>query len=83
MLDSNPRTKMISLRLSEGEYEVLKARYRTYGARNVSDLARLALEQVLSTPDTPHNAMIARLAEFDERLQALESSVALITRPKS
>jgi hypothetical protein len=73
---------MISLRLSEGEYEVLKARYRTYGARNVSDLARLALEQVLSTPDAPQNAMIARLAEFDARLQALESSIALITQTK-
>jgi len=74
---------MISLRLSEGEYEVLKARYRTYGARNVSDLARLALEQALSAPDSPHNTTTAKLAEFDARLHALESRIAQImqTRP--
>jgi hypothetical protein len=34
---------MISLRLSEVDYEVLKTRYCAYGAHNVSGLTRLAL----------------------------------------
>jgi hypothetical protein len=47
MADSKRRKKMISLRLSEAEYEVLKKDYRIYGARNVSDLARLALQRIM------------------------------------
>ena len=45
MLDPDRRKKMISLRLSEEEYELLKASYHTHGARNVSDLARQALQR--------------------------------------
>lgn len=82
MLDTNPRTRMISLRLSEGEYDVLKARYRTYGARNVSDLARLALQQIMTVSGSPLDDTAAKLAEFEERLRALESSIALITQTK-
>jgi hypothetical protein len=77
MLDSNPRTRMISLRLSEGEYEILKTRFRIYGARNVSDLARIALEQIMSQSAVPQDTG-AKLAELDERLNALESIVAQI-----
>ena len=46
MPDSDHRSKMISLRLSEVEYESLKTRYRAYGTRNVSELARLALQRI-------------------------------------
>jgi hypothetical protein len=73
---------MISLRLSEGEYDVLKARYRAYGARNVSDLARLALEQIMTVSGNPVDDTAAKLAQFEERLRTLESTVALITQPK-
>ena len=48
MPDSDHRRKMISLRLSEVEYEVLKTHYRTYGARNISELARLALQRIVT-----------------------------------
>jgi hypothetical protein len=39
---------MISLRLSEVEYEDLKSHYRAYGVRNVSELARLALQRTMA-----------------------------------
>jgi hypothetical protein len=42
------KSKMISLRLTAGEYAALHALYPSYGARNVSDLARLASQQVTS-----------------------------------
>jgi len=92
--DSDPRTRMISLRLSEGQYEILKTRYRTYGARNVSDLARLALQRIMDVsgpapaahsaayPAVHPEETLAKLAELDERVRALETSIALIAQTK-
>jgi hypothetical protein len=78
MSDIDCRTKMISLRLSEEEYEVLKTRYRTYGARNVSDLARLALQRIMAGPAGPQDACAPKLSELDQRVRALESRVLLL-----
>jgi hypothetical protein len=78
MPDSDRRRKMISLRLSDVEYEVLKTHYRTYGARNVSELARLALQRIMTGPDAPQDGFAARLVELDERVHQLESHVSLL-----
>lgn len=64
---------MISLRLSEVDYELLKTQYRTYGARNVSELARLALQRMMTAPVAPQGDFAAKLAELDDRVNALES----------
>ena len=77
MPDSRSRSKMISLRLSEVEYEVLKKEYRIYGARNVSDFARLALQRIM-TGSTASHACATKLAELDHRVHALESQVSLL-----
>ena len=63
MPESSSRRKMISLRLSESEYEALKSQYRSFGARNVSDLARLALQRVLQGSMTFEGDLAAKLAE--------------------
>jgi coenzyme F420-reducing hydrogenase alpha subunit len=73
MLDPDRRRKMISLRLSQTEYEVLKTQYRTYGARNVSDLARLALQRVMNGSAASQDNFAAKLAELDNRVHVLES----------
>jgi hypothetical protein len=78
MPDSDRRRKMISLRLSEVEYEVLKTHYRTYGARNISDLARLALQRIMTEPDASQESFAAKLAELDGRVQALETQFQMI-----
>ena len=85
MLDPDRRKKMISLRLSEEEFELLKARYHTYGARNVSDLARQALHHIMTASPVPmtgspvpHDDFAAKLAELDDRVHGLESSVSLL-----
>ena len=85
MLDPDRRKKMISLRLSEEEFELLKARYHTYGARNVSDLARQALHHMMTgspVPTTgspvPHDDFAARLAALADRVHVLEASVSLL-----
>jgi hypothetical protein len=85
MLDPDRRKKMISLRLSEEEYELLKARYHTYGARNVSELARQALQHIMTgspRPMTgspaPQHDFAAELTQLAGRVHALEASVALL-----
>ena len=76
MLDPDRRKKMISLRLSEEEFELLKSRYHTYGARNVSELARLALQRIMTGSPATHDDFARKLAELDDRVHALESHVA-------
>ena len=76
MLDPDRRKKMISLRLSEEEFELLKARYHAYGARNVSELARLALQHIMTGSPAPQVDFTKKLAELDVRVQALESYMA-------
>ena len=83
MLDPDRRRKMISLRLSQTEYELLKTQYRTYGARNVSDLARLALQRIMSGSGRSQDNFAAKLAELDNRVHALESHVALVVLPQT
>jgi hypothetical protein len=78
MSDSDRRKKMISLRLSETEYAALKAQYRTYGARNISDLARLALQKVISTSAAPSDTLADKVMDLDQRLHTLESQMALL-----
>jgi hypothetical protein len=78
MSDTDHRSKMISLRLSEEEYEVLKSRYRTYGTRNVSELARLALQRIVTGSVDPQDDFAARLLDLEKRLRHLESQVSLL-----
>jgi hypothetical protein len=78
MPDSDARRKMISLRLSETEYDGLKTHCHAYGARNVSELARLALQRIMIGSAASQDAFAARLAEFDDRLHTLESRVSLL-----
>ena len=79
MLDPDRRKKMISLRLSEEEFELLKTRYHTYGARNVSDLARQALQHIMMTGSlAPQPGFASKLSALDDRVHALEASVSLL-----
>jgi hypothetical protein len=56
------RTKMISLRLSEHEFEQLKATSEAQGARSVSDYARVALCGFSSKPDGNLEADVQKLS---------------------
>ncbi len=78
------KTRMISLRLSELEFEFLKTRYESYGARNVSDLARLAVQRMMQELDAPvkniaaeHSTVTETLADLETRLSTLEDRVAI------
>jgi hypothetical protein len=83
MPDPDHRRKMISLRLSEVEYDVLKTHYRTYGARNISDLTRLALQRIVADPPGSQEGFAAKLSELDKRIHQLESQVAFLQERES
>lgn len=77
------RNRMISLRLSEEEYAALRAHSLSYGARNVSDLARLALQRVIAQSPTSQAELLAKVNELDHRLNTMEVRVAhLLEREK-
>ncbi|MGP8246919.1 MAG: hypothetical protein ACLQVN_20675 [Bryobacteraceae bacterium] len=78
MSDPIRKNKMISLRLSEDEYALLRARYSSYGARNVSDLARLALDRIMGKAPPSDAELLARVNEMNLRLNAVEQHVALL-----
>jgi hypothetical protein len=78
MSDSDRKTKTISLRLSEVEYEVLKTQYLKYGARNTSDLARLALQRIMDGSADFQVTLQRKLGDLDHRVRALESQFLLI-----
>jgi Arc/MetJ-type ribon-helix-helix transcriptional regulator len=78
MPDSERKQKMISLRLSEEEYEGLNTHYRAHGVRNISEFARLAIQRIVAEPAGPEHAVAARLSELDQRLRQVESQVSLL-----
>jgi hypothetical protein len=78
MPDSDRKQKMISLRLSEEEYQGLKAHTRAHGARNISELTRLALQRIVAESDGAEDGVAVRLSELDERLRQVESQVSLL-----
>jgi hypothetical protein len=76
------KDKMISLRLSQAEYESLRSLYPSYGARNISDFARLAMQRVITKSLGAEDALLARMHELDGRLKTVESRLASLEREK-
>jgi hypothetical protein len=75
-MPDQPKSKMISLRVSPEEYRALHAVYPSYGARNVSEFARLAMQRVMGHPMPATSASFSKINELDERLAALEEKFA-------
>ena len=78
-----PRSRMISVRLSEEEYSALRQLCATTGARSVSDLTRDAMRALLdsSTRDVRFSDYFA---EFHARINKLDRKVEeLANRVKS
>jgi hypothetical protein len=67
---------MISLRVSAEEYAALHRVYASYGARNVSDFARLAMQRVIGHPHVSDSISAAKIHELDDRLSAVEEGLA-------
>jgi len=69
------RTRMISFRLSEEEYEGLKRICIRLGARSLSDIARDAVQRLLNNGAELKNDGSAQLRVLYERIDALDQEV--------
>ncbi len=66
---------MISLRLSNDEYETLRSLYRVHGSRSVSEFARNAMQKVIGEAHTGTPNIEGRLQELDTKMSALDHEV--------
>lgn len=86
MLMSNRKSKMISIRLSAEEYQRFRELCALYGSRNLSELARDAMNHLLQThngqqdgkPD-PHE-LDSQLKMLQDRLETLNADIELFAR---
>jgi hypothetical protein len=70
-----PRSRSISVRLSEEEFATLQRLCVSTGARSVSDLARKAMQEILERT-RPDGAPIEGTGEYYTQIRNLELKVA-------
>jgi hypothetical protein len=78
MAVQNPRSRTISVRLSEEEYVGLKRLCIITGARSVSDLTRDAMRVVLNGASRD-DVLGLRMDEFRALLKSLDRKIDLLT----
>jgi len=69
------RSRMVSFRLSEEEYEGLKHICIAAGARSLSDVARDAVQHLLENGSSPRRDLSAEFRLLRERMEALDCEV--------
>jgi len=69
---------MISIRVSQEEYEFLKSVYESRGIRSVSEFARDAMNRILCNHE-PDN-LEAKVRVLDSRLTVLQGEVTQLAR---
>ena len=71
------KSKTITLRISEEEYEALRNSYADHGLRSVSELARTAIQRVIGDPNT---RLELRVDALDTTVDLLKGEVARLAR---
>lgn len=71
----NPRSRMISVRLSEEEYVALRRLCSITGARSVSDLTRDAMRVLLSGGSKRDEVLGVRVDEFRSQMRRLDRKI--------
>ena len=74
-LFNSKRNRMVSVRLSDEEFQKLRAVCLSSGARSVSDLAREAMHRLIEHAEAPSHGVHAKLDELDTRLSRLQDQV--------
>ena len=69
------RNRVVVFRLTQDEYEDLKAVCSVRGARNISDFTRSELLTSIGQERRPDTALHGRLSEVDQKLSNLESKI--------
>jgi hypothetical protein len=75
-----PKTKIISLRLSEEEYESLKSVYASRGVRSLSEFARNAMHRVVGEGPANGAGIEDRVALLHGKVALLEGEVSRLSR---
>lgn len=74
-----PRTRLVNFRLSEEEFQNLRAACASQGARSVSEFARGAVLHLMQAGEAPEAAE-RRLSHLDERVSELGAIVVRLAR---
>jgi hypothetical protein len=74
------RTKTLSIRISEDEYETLKTFYGSNGTRNVSAIAREALRRMVQNQAAPESDVETALRSLHQRIGDLQGTVSNLSR---
>ena len=70
------RTRVVSFRLSDDEYESLRQVSLAEGARSVSDYARVALCRLMGAArESDGDGIEAKVFQLDEQMQALQDEL--------
>jgi hypothetical protein len=76
-----PKTRMISFRLSEEEYEYLRENSLNQGAHSVSDYARSILRRLMAGGDGFNHTLVeARINQLDSKMQELDHELRRLLR---
>ncbi len=75
------KSRMISLRLSDDEYEALRSLYRLHGSRSVSEFARNAMQKVIGeTVPSASSTLETRIVDLDAKMASLDHEVARLVQ---
>ena len=69
----NPRSRMISVRLSEEEYSALRRLCTVTGARSVSDLTRDAMRVLLKSSN--REDVLGQMRSLDQKIEQLAADI--------
>jgi len=68
----NPRRRLVNFRLSDVEFDRLKAACGEHGARSISDFARTSVLQSIDQPQDVAVPQTARVTSLDQKVAELE-----------
>lgn len=81
LMSIESRSRMISFRLTQDEYDKFRRVCFTHGIRSVSEMARAAINMLLQEPErAPNEAIESRVAELEARVQMLFMEVKRLDR---
>ena len=73
------RSKMISFRLSPEEFQTLQAACIEQGIRSISDMARMAMQRVIS-PQSSEDRLSEEVCDLRDRVRALSFEVDRLSK---
>ena len=73
------KNKMVSFRLSDEEYVRLREHCEVIGARNLSEMARIAMQRLIDMPDGKQHAISEQVCELRVKVRDLSSEVERIS----